>query len=352
MPQESVFRELPAGVELTDKQSKIRVEDLRVGRLLFFSPLLSRDASTSCGSCHFAAQAFQDSKVRSVGLDGRLLDRNSPSLLNVGWSSYITWSNLAFFELERHMIVPLFGDDPPEMAARFDDIWLQEQLSQDPKLSQALLEHSQLDSMQALRWPFVLSKVADYMRSLTSFDSAWDRYQAGEPSALSADARAGEALFFSSQLQCSSCHPPPFFSTAFSSGAASRAPKTQAFANNGLYFLQDSESGYPREDPGLMEFTGDPADGGRFRIPSLRNVQLSAPYMHDGSIASLDEVLDHYQAGGRFILDGAHRGDGSRHPNKDPRVSGFDLNATQRRQLLAFLESLTGEQARIGYAEQ
>lgn len=347
-----MFDELPANVELTEKQRKLRFEDLKIGRMLFFSPLLSRNSSTSCGSCHFAEQAFQDSRPRSVGLDGTLLDRNSPSLLNIGWANYITWSNLAFFELERHMIVPLFGDDPPEMAAMFDDGWLQDQLSQDPTLSQALLEHSQVASMQELRWPFVLSSIADYMRSLTSLDSAWDRYQAGDALALSADALAGEALFFSAQLQCSSCHPPPFFSTAFSSGSRARAPTDQAFANNGLYYVKDSESGYPLNDPGLMEFTGKSADGGKFRIPSLRNVELSAPYMHDGSIPTLDAVLDHYRTGGRVIQEGPHRGQGFRHPNKDPRVSGFDLDASQRRQLLAFLRSLTGEQARLGYAEQ
>lgn len=159
---------------------------------------------------------------------------------------------------------------------------------------------------------------------------------------MSADALAGQALFFSERLGCASCHPPPFFSKAYVSGDEARPMARDVMVNTGLYFLEDTESGYPEQDPGLMEFSGDPQDGGRFRIPSLRNVEFTAPYMHDGSIPTLDLVIDHYAAGGRVILDGPFQGVGRDHPNRDPRVTGFEISPEERIQLVAFLKSLSG----------
>lgn len=313
--------------------------DLRLGRALFFEPALSRNKALSCASCHLQSKYFQDGEVRSKGVFQDPLLRNSPSLLNIGWARYVTWSNIAFFELERHMVVPLFGDTPPEMLASFDEGWLATALANSPSVQAALADHPLVHA--PLSWSVTIEMIAKYMRSLTSLDSAWDRKEQGQ-AAMSADALAGEALFFSPRLGCASCHAPPFFSTAYVSGDGARPPAREVMVNTGLYFLRDSASGYPEEDPGLMEFSGEAQDGGRFRIPSLRNVEFTAPYMHDGSIPTLELVIDHYAAGGRTIESGPHQGVGSEHPNRDPRVRGFEISPVERSQLIAFLKSLSG----------
>lgn len=339
-PQEKLdWSSLPAHVTPSSQQRDIRVQDVALGRALFFEKKLSRDGKISCASCHLRSKYFQDGEVTSTGVFGDRLVRNSPSLLNIGWARYITWSNIAFFELERHMVVPLFGDTPPEMLANFDDDWLAQALADSPGVQAAIADHPDLEG--ALSWPVAIEMIAKYMRSLTSLDAPWDRQQQGEP-VMSAQALAGQALFFSDRLGCASCHAPPFFSKAYLSGDAPRPAVRDVMVNTGLYFLSETESGYPIPDPGLMEFSGDPIDGGRFRIPSLRNVEFTAPYMHDGSIASLDEVIDHYAAGGRSIADGPNKGVGRDHPNRDPRLRGFELSAQERQELIAFLKSLSG----------
>ena len=112
------------------------------------------------------------------------------------------------------------------------------------------------------------------------------------------------------------------------------------FQNTGLYNV-DGQGAYPLGNTGLFEFTNDPKDMGRFRVPPLRNVALTAPYMHDGSIATLEEVLDFYTAGGRDVTSGPHVGDGRTSPLKNPLVRPFELSAQERADLIAFLESLT-----------
>jgi len=114
------------------------------------------------------------------------------------------------------------------------------------------------------------------------------------------------------------------------------------YQNNGLYDV-DGEGSYPLESPGLVELSGNVADRGKFRVPTLRNIALTPPYMHDGSIATLDEVLDHYAAGGRLTESDPNQGDGRANPNKSQFVRGFELNADERRAFMALLESLTDE---------
>lgn len=343
------WAQLPPYVQATSAQRSISLADIRLGRALFFEPGLSDNGAVSCATCHLQELYFQDGQVTPTGVFADPLLRNSPSLLNIGWARYVTWSNIAFFELERHMVVPLFGDTPPEMLATFDDDWLANVAEQSPSVKVAMQDHPRLEG--PLTWAVAIDMIAKYMRTLTSLDAAWDRQQLGE-NAMSEEALAGEALFFSQRLACGSCHAPPFFSTAYVSGDAPRPIARDVMVNTGLYFLRDTESGYPEKDPGLMEFSGDPQDGGRFRIPSLRNVEFTAPYMHDGSIPTLELVIDHYAAGGRSIDDGPHQGVGHDHPNRDPRVGGFEISPLERTQLIAFLKSLSGaDLGRGGLAE-
>ena len=150
---------------------------------------------------------------------------------------------------------------------------------------------------------------------------------AGEGSMLSAQARQGLALFTSERLGCAACHRPPLFTDA--DGA-------EPYHNTGLYNV-NGKGGLPPGAQGLIDYSGKATDRGRFRTPSLRNVALTAPYMHDGSIDTLDAVIDHYAAGGRAAIDG------DRSPLADPRVRGFALSADEKVHLLAFLEALTDE---------
>jgi cytochrome c peroxidase len=148
-------------------------------------------------------------------------------------------------------------------------------------------------------------------------------------------------LFYSRRLACSECHARFTFSGPIHHEGAE---ETRAeFHNNGLYNLGPGGA-YPPDSPGLTRLTGKPEDRGRFRAPTLRNIAITAPYMHDGSLATLDEVIAHYEAGGRTIKEGPNRGVGSANPHKSPLVRGFALSVEERQALIAFLESLTDEE--------
>ena len=167
--------------------------------------------------------------------------------------------------------------------------------------------------------------------------SPYDRYHFDrDDAAISASAKRGELLFHSRPLSCFTCHGGVHFSDAM----GARPEGRPAFHNTGLYNLGGVFS-YPADDTGLQQRTGALSDVGRFKAPTLRNVAVTAPYMHDGSVATLDDVIAHYEAGGRTIAEGPHRGVGHDNPTKDEGVRGFRLTDGQRADLRAFLESLT-----------
>jgi cytochrome c peroxidase len=171
-----------------------------------------------------------------------------------------------------------------------------------------------------------------------SFDSAYDAFLAGERAALGPAAKRGMDLFFSERLECFHCH--GGFNFTDSSTHANASVASVGYHNTALYNI-GGDGSYPPDNTGLADMTGERRDMGRFKAPSLRNIALTAPYMHDGSIATLDEVLDHYARGGREIADGPFAGDGRRSPYKSEFLSGFELTGDERRDVLAFLESLT-----------
>jgi cytochrome c peroxidase len=187
----------------------------------------------------------------------------------------------------------------------------------------------------------VVKAIAAFERTLISGRTAFDRYVFDdERDALSASAKRGMALFYSARTGCSECH----FGLNFSGPIAQvqSAPVTALFANTGLYNL-GGRGTYPQSDQGLIEQTHDARDMGRFRVPTLRNVALTAPYMHDGSIATLEEVIGHYAMGGR-ARSVAGATSGRRNPRQAAQVRPLHLSATDREDLVAFLRSLTDEQ--------
>ena len=147
-------------------------------------------------------------------------------------------------------------------------------------------------------------------------------------------------LFFSERLECFHCH--GGFNFTDSTTHANTTVERVGYHNTGLYNLGGTGA-YPADNTGLFDMTGKRRDMGRFKAPSLRNIAVTAPYMHDGSVATLEEVINNYQRGGRLIEHGPHAGDGRLSPFKSEFVIGFELSESERDDLIAFLESLTDE---------
>jgi cytochrome c peroxidase len=324
---------LPA-VPVDNPMSLAKVE---LGRRLFYDTRLSVNGSTSCASCHRQELAFTDGRAVSIGATGDPHPRNAMSLVNSAYASRLTWANDLLNRLEDQALVPMFNEHPVEMGLAGKESELEELLQKDPFYAASMREvfprdaepHSVLNIVRAL---------STFVRSIVSFDSAYDAFLAGETTAIGPAAKRGMELFFSERLECFHCH--GGFNFTDSSTHADASVASVGYHNTALYNI-GGEGSYPSNNTGLADMTGNRRDMGRFKAPSLRNVALTAPYMHDGSIATLDEVLDHYARGGREIADGPFAGDGRRSPYKSEFLRGFELSANERHDVLAFLKALT-----------
>lgn len=335
----NVREDLPLPVEPIE--NPMTEEKFQLGRHLFYDERLSGNGTQSCGTCHQQDKAFSDGLTTAIGSTGDIHPRNSQSLTNVGYNATLTWANPALVTLEAQLQVPLFAEHPVEQGIN--------ESNQD-RILQAIRDEPRYTGLFAAAFPNegdpvsyenITLAIASFVRGLTSFASPFDRYALGERTALSASAIRGETLFFSERLECFHCHGGYNFSD-------STVDRTlffveQPFHNTGLYNV-DGQGAYPADNQGLISATLNPADMGKFRAPTLRNIELSAPYMHDGSIQTLEEVVDFYAAGGRNISSGPHAGDGRANPFKDSFVKGFSLNEQEKADLLAFLKSLTDTQ--------
>lgn len=318
--------------------TKAKVE---LGRHLFYDTRLSRDGSKSCASCHEQARAFTDGRARSPGVTGDLTHRNAMSLANVAYFPVLTWSNPLLKHLEQQALVPLLGQEPVELGLAGMDEEVIRRLNEEPIYHQ-LFAKAFPEVRGRISMATIVRALSAFERTIISVQSPYDRYRyEGDVNAVSHAVIRGEALFFSERLECHHCHNGLNFSDTVLH-ERNRAGEV-AFHNTGLYNL-DGKGAYPADNTGIMEITGRSGDMGRFRAPSLRNVAVTGPYMHDGSIATLDGVLDHYAAGGRTIKTGLYAGIGHDNPLKSSFVSGFTLTAGERDDLLAFLNSLTDEQ--------
>lgn len=248
------------------------------------------------------------------------------SLTNVAYNPAFTWSSDKVRSLEAQMRQPLFNEHPVEMGLEKNGSAAVNALTADPsygaQFAAAFPGDAEPFSMQ-----HIIEAIASFERTLISGRSPFDRYVFNDDrAALSESAKRGMALFYSTRVGCAQCHSGINFT-----GAIVYEGHTEAralFANTGLYDL-DGRGAYPSSDRGLIEVTHRAADMGKFKVPTLRNVALTAPYMHDGSLPNLDAVLDHYVRGG--------------HKNalQDRRVRPFILSETERVDLLEFLASLT-----------
>ncbi|AKH43429.1 cytochrome c peroxidase [Altererythrobacter atlanticus] len=309
---------------------------IELGRHLFYDTRLSLDGSMSCDTCHVQSLAFTDGQAVHAGVHGDDGVRNVPSLANLAYMPTLNWGNPGLREVERQVLIPLFGDNPVEMGMQGKERELFATLSADP-VYRELAQQAFPASGGEWDMEVLTRSLAAFVSNIISFDSPYDRYKRlGEEDAISAAAKRGEDLFFSERLECSHCHGGANFTDNFQTSMMP-FPET-GFHNTGLYNL-DGKGAYPKANPGAREVTGRDADEGKFRSPSLRNVAVTAPYMHDGSIATLEEVIrDHYTIGGR-----AAGGPNGASPLRDPLLTGFTISDREVADLVAFLESLTDE---------
>ncbi|HTY79982.1 MAG TPA: di-heme enzyme [Candidatus Bathyarchaeia archaeon] len=309
-----------------------------LGRHLFYDPRLSAGQTMACATCHQQARAFTDGRARPTGVTGAVHPRNAMSLTNVAYLPVLTWANPLVTSLEQQALLPIFGETPVEMGMAGREGELFARLAAEPRYP-PLFQAAFPERGGAITLETITRALAAFERSLISARSPYDRYRyGGESSAISESARRGESLFFSERLECFHCHGGFNFTDSL---VHARKPLAEfSFHNTGLYNI-DGRGAYPHDGTGLMEHTGRPEDMGRFRTASLRNVALTAPYMHDGSVATLREAIAHYAAGGRTISSGPHAGDGSRSPLRSPFLPGFRLAEEEIADLVAFLDSLT-----------
>ena len=275
-------------------------EKIALGRKLFFDKRLSLDGTISCASCHDPRKAFTDNQAKSIGIGAQLSERNAPSILNAAFLKTAMF-DAHLKSLELQVIVPI--QEPVEMGHNMKN--LIKQLRQIPEYQSAA---QTIFGRDFDAWVLTRS-ISAFERSLISMNAPFDQYLAGQKNALTHNQKEGWRIF-SEQLYCTKCHPAPYFTT-------------YEAANNGLY---NSYEG--KVDQGRFRIHHDSSEIGMFKIPSLRNLPLTYPYMHDGSLNSISEVLLHYQKGG------------AKHPLQDPRIVAFDLTLKEKQQLMVFFNAL------------
>ena len=291
------------------ERNPLTSEGVDLGRALFFDPLLSGDNQVSCATCHQPALGFADGEVLSEGgVSGEATLRHSPALLFLAWMDGYFWDG-GGSDLESQAFAPLV--EPTEMGQDLDE--LMEELAAHPTYParfEAAFE-------EGLTLANVVRALAQFQRTLISVDAPFDRVMRGEDAALSPAAARGYAVF---AQRCAACHGGVAFTD-------------HSYRNNGL------DASFPDDDVmlawGRGRITMDPADKGKFKVPSLRNVTVTSPYMHDGRFATLSEVIDHYRSGVRNS------------PTLDPLLRradgalGLPVSDLETADLLAFLDALT-----------
>jgi cytochrome c peroxidase len=298
---------------------------VRLGRRLFYDTRLSGNGTFSCASCHQQARAFTDGRARALGSTGQAHARSAMSLTNVAYNASYGWADGRVRTLEAQMAVPMFNEHPIEMGLKGNEEAIVARFAGDV-LDAALFRESFPGEPAAVSIDTIVKAIAAFERTLTSAGSPFDRYlYRDERDALTAEATRGMQLFFSERLRCARCHS-GFNLSGPTRHAAEAAEPT--FHNTGLYNV-DGRGAYPAIDGGLFDVTHRAEDMGRFRAPTLRNIAVTAPYMHDGSVPTLDAAIAHYASGG---ISSAL---------KSARIRPFKVSAAETRDLLAFLNSLT-----------
>ena len=271
-----------------------------LGRHLFYDTRLSADETLSCGSCHNQVHAFADNRVQPLGLDGNVLPRQAMALINLAYQTRFGWADHDVNSLSLQMQGPLFSEVPVEMGANRDPDEILRRLRSDHKYPSLFLaafgkNNSKID------FEHITTAIETFELTLISLNSPFDKWVLQDQRPNEAAARGFE-LFRSEKLGCSGCH-------------------------QGLNFSSDEyfRTGVETADRGLEKATKDEQDAFKFRVPSLRNILLTAPYMHRGQLADIRRVLEHYAAG----------------PNPAIGLAGFEISERQLVDMVAFLSTLT-----------
>lgn len=333
---------LPAGfptpaVPASNPMSAAKVE---LGRHLFYDPRLSGNGTQSCASCHHQDKAFTDGRALAVGSTGELHPRNAQGLANVVYHATYTWANPSLMSLEAQMQVPIFSDSPVELGVNADNVNVILQRLRDDARYPSMFAEAFGPGDEVIAWGNITRAIASFQRTLISGNSRFDQFQRGEVSFTPQELR-GLGLFNGERAECFHCHAGFNFNDQVVH-AGTQVLDTP-FHNTGLYNIGGSGD-FPAGNQGLYEITARLSDRGKFRAPSLRNVEVTAPYMHDGSVATLEAVLDFYAAGGRHITEGPYAGDGRLNPNKSDLITRIDLSAQDKADLVAFLKTLTDDE--------
>jgi cytochrome c peroxidase len=296
---------IPLGLDLylpVPEDNPLTSGRVALGRRLFTDPILSRDRTMSCATCHDPALAFTDGRPVAIGIRGSEGKRNAPTLVNRAWGRSHFWDGRAS-SLEVQVTEPI--GNPRELGLDMREAV--RRLSQDVAYRQAFANVFG----DAVNERNVARALASYVRTILSGDSPFDRYMSGDRRALPVDARRGLEVF-RGKGNCTSCHVAPTFSD-------------EQFHNTGVAWQNGRW-----QDGGRAGVTGNAADQGAFKTPTLREVARTGPYMHDGSLPTLEAVVDYYNRGG------------NRAPGQDPDIKPIRLTSDDRQALVAFLRSLSG----------
>jgi cytochrome c peroxidase len=302
-----IISTIPAGYpkgtysERAPADNALTLERAMLGKRLFYDAQLSRTNEISCASCHQQQYGFADPREVSIGVDGRTGTRNAPSIVNAAWGKTFFWDGRVH-SLEEQAGQPI--ENPLEMDLTLTDA-----------VARVLADPSYVEDFnraygEAPSSSSIQKALASFVRSVVSGSSPYDRHLRGDDSDFGPQRKRGEALFLSEKAECFHCHP---------SGSLSN----EGFFNNGTYTAGG--------DTGRQQVTGRVGDIGKFKVPGLRNIAITAPYMHDGSLPTLEAVIEQYDAGGR--------GDAT----TDPQLKPMALTGAEKADLLEFLRSFTDD---------
>ncbi len=270
-----------------------------LGQRLFADPILSVDRTVSCQSCHLPEHAFASPEPRPQGVQGRRAKTHAPALINRGYGTTMRWDGRTP-TLEAFVLQPIA--DPDEMGHTVPNALTALRGDRDYAAAFAAVFADGITERN------LAAALATFVRGIVVADAPVDRLHKGDPSALTVEQRAG-LWVFESKGACWRCHSAPLFTD-------------DRFHATGVGVVGGEAL------PGRSAVTGDPADRGRFKTPTLRAIKLSSPYMHDGSLRTLADVVEFYARGGNA------------HGNLDPAIKPLELTEADKRNLVAFLESL------------
>lgn len=313
LEQDNPIKPIPASplgidAQLKDLPNPPTPERVRLGRWLFYDKRISADGSVSCATCHRPENAFSEPTATSTGIKGQVGGRKAPGFVNLAWTLYphFFWDGRAD-SLEAQAKGPM--ENPIEMGNKHAVV-----VKTVSEIKGYRKYFKEAFGTEAVNIDRIAHAIADYERTRLSGNSPWDRWKAGDEKAVSAEVKLGDELFFG-KAECNQCHLGQNFTDSL-------------FHNLGVGWIAQKKD---FKDKGRFLVTKKKADLGAFKTPGLREVTKHAPFMHDGSMKTLDEVVEHYNKGG------------NKNPYLSPKIRRLRLTPKEKKAIVAFLGALEGE---------